>query len=286
MEGAIIMNIVRTKKMLNNLAESLESRSIFTSSKALQHDHLIVPLKDYFPGVNSHEIHSYLQSHGLFQKIEGSKISNFLSFLDQKKVEKIVAAQLRKLKKEWQGPSVDVFLLPVDEENTDFIKELGWKCGIGFPDKIFIFLSEKVTLKGLLAVITHEYHHVCRLKQCKRDLKEFSLLDSLLIEGLAECAVEEYVGKKHLGPWCNRYNEEMLNEYWENVMIPNIGLKGKNNHHPFLYGTGSAMPKWMGYSIGYDIVKTIIRKNKQIKTKNLIDKNSENLLSLSDYKIK
>ncbi|OZM58251.1 hypothetical protein CIB95_01375 [Lottiidibacillus patelloidae] len=280
------MNIVNTKKWLKDLDNSLENRSIFTSGKTLLHDKLIVPLTDYFPGVNSYEILEYLQSHGLFQTKDSNQISNFITFLTQKKVEKVVAAQLKKLKKEWNGPSVNVFLLPIDEGNTDLLKELGWKCGLGFSDKTFIFLSAKVSLKGLLAVITHEYHHVCRLKHSKKDLPDFSLLDSLLIEGLAEFAVEEYVGAKHLAPWCNRYNKKVLKRFWESTMKNNLNLIGKKNHHSFLYGNESKLPKWIGYSIGYDIVKSIIKQNTHYKTADLLNKKSEELLSLSTYKMK
>jgi uncharacterized protein YjaZ len=282
-KGASYVHIINTKKWLKNYIEALGNRSLFSSSKQLQNDHVAIHLQEFFPGVNPYDILNYLHSHGFSKTTNSDELKKYVTFIEKNKIERFVATQLKRLQNEWKGPDVKVLLLPIDSENRELLKELGNKSGIGFKDKIVIFLNEKVTKKGLKAVITHEYHHVCRLKACKKEMEDFTLLDSLLIEGLAELAVEEYVGPMQLATWCGKYQQEELDHYWHEIMKPNLTIVGKENHHTLLYGEVSGLPKWIGYSIGYAIVKSIVSKHKHLKTKRLLPIPSEKLLDISSY---
>ena len=54
---------------------------------------------------------------------------------------------------------------------------------------MFLFLTPSLAEKELEALIVHEYHHICRLKILAKPYHEFTLLDSILMEGFAEYAV-------------------------------------------------------------------------------------------------
>ena len=57
-------------------------------------------------------------------------------------------------------------------------------------------------------MLIHEYHHVCRLHHLKKDQKEYTLLDTMIMEGLAERTVGKYLGTKYLANWTKLYQED------------------------------------------------------------------------------
>jgi uncharacterized protein YjaZ len=278
------LKIIQSKKWLGEFMESLKGRNFFTSKQSLQHKYIAKPLSNYFPHVNPNEILDYLHVHGLFYGNEEKEVEKFLSYINENKIEKFILKELKKLQKEWGGPNCNIFLFPITNGNKSLVSQLGGKSGIGFSDKIILFFNDSVSKKGLKALATHEYHHVCRIKKSKKELKNFTLLDSLLIEGLAEVAVEEYVGEDYLAAWVNIYDEKKLQHYWEKVMRPNLNIVGKQYHHQFLYGEEGNLPKWIGYSIGYHIIKSILKKNSTWRTMDLLNKKSEELLAKSSFK--
>ncbi len=47
----------------------------------------------------------------------------------------------------------------------------------------------------------------------------------MMMEGLAERAVEEYCGKKYLAPWTNYYTIEEAKKMWEKHVKPYYNLR-------------------------------------------------------------
>ena len=74
-------------------------------------------------------------------------------------------------------------------------REFNGRAGVAFTDKLFVFMTSHTSDEEMLAVLTHEYHHVCRLKAINQSDETITLLDAMMMEGLAERAVEEYCGK-------------------------------------------------------------------------------------------
>jgi uncharacterized protein YjaZ len=237
----------------------------------------------YFNDVEAEEIIDYLIQHGLFSSNDVGEIEKINKVLEKKKVWEFVEKQFSNMKKEWSGPDADIFILPFNFENRQLMRELNGKSGLGFKDKIFLFVTQEITLNELKGLLIHEYHHVCRLKTLGKDLSKMTLLDSILIEGLAEYAVEEYVGSKYLGIWTKLYNEEELLQFWNQYLKDDLNLLGKEKHHHYLYGKGLSIPKWLGYSIGYHCVKSIVKNNQHLTTKKMLKLNSEILFKKSIF---
>lgn len=63
-----------------------------------------------------------------------------------------------------------------------------------------------------------------------------TLLDSLILEGLAEDVVKELYGEKWIAPWIQSYSDKELLALWETHFLPNLQLQGIEQHGPFLYG--------------------------------------------------
>ncbi|MCM3682792.1 DUF2268 domain-containing protein [Mesobacillus subterraneus] len=160
-----------------------------------------------------------------------------------------------KYKKKWKGPDIPIFIFPMNESNSRLMKEGKGKSGVSFIDKLFLFLTPIDDLKQLEALFVHEYHHVCRMNGLKKSPAEYTLLDSIILEGLAEHAVAENCGDKFTGEWSRRYSTEYLSEFWKNDLSEKLSIKRNDRQHDqILFGLGSR-PRLLGYAIGYEIIK-------------------------------
>lgn len=134
------------------------------------------------------------------------------------------------------------------------------------------------------ALFAHEYHHICRLSFLKKSPQEMLLKDSLIIEGLAEWAVEELYGEKWLSPWTKNYSFVEAMCLWKKHFVPALSLKGVINHHPFLYGDlSSGLPKWAGYCLGYKIVQSYVKNCGPVKQHILNNIPADEIIAGSDF---
>ncbi|ESU32609.1 hypothetical protein G3A_10330 [Bacillus sp. 17376] len=160
-----------------------------------------------------------------------------------------------KYKRKWKGPDIPIFIFPMDQSNSRLMREGKGKSGLSFIDKMFIFLSPIDDEKELEALFVHEYHHVCRMQAQKKNPEEYTLLDSIILEGLAEHAVAENCGEKYTGEWSRRYSTKFLAGFWEKEIAERLSIKrNKRQHDELLFGLGDN-PRLLGYAIGYEIVK-------------------------------
>ncbi|MBL4968006.1 DUF2268 domain-containing protein [Bacillus halotolerans] len=229
--------------------------------------HYIVP---YFSKTKKEDwkgILGHLQHHGMFKNIkEGISTS---SILKEKGLFRHIQKEEQYLKKKWQGPDVPIVALPVDERNRRIRLEFGSKSGLAFPDKMFLFLSSDIELSSVSALMTHEYHHVCRLDHMTKEEKDVTLLDTIIMEGLAEYAVYERLGQSQTAEWTTWYTPLQLEIFYEKKIAPHLNIKrGHQLFDQFLYGKGY-QPKMLGYAVGFNIVKKYLTENRASTTEGL-----------------
>ena len=124
---------------------------------------------------------------------------------------------------------------------------------------------------------------------CRRALvKEHpTLMDSLMMEGLAEEAVESIFGTDYLSPWTQNYSLDELQRYWNSHFVPALNQRGLALHQPFLFGDDRLnLPPWIGYCMGYQIVQTFKAKCGPYNTKELMQINSEDIIDGAGFKRK
>ncbi|RSD29490.1 hypothetical protein EJA10_01755 [Mesobacillus subterraneus] len=168
---------------------------------------------------------------------------------------KLIERIFTKYKKKWNGPDIPIFIFPMDESNARLMREGKGKSGVSFMDKMFLFLTPVEDEKEIEALFVHEYHHVCRMQAQKRNPEEYTLLDSIILEGLAEHAVADHCGKKYTGEWSRRYSTKSLAEYWKKDISEKLSINRNDVlHDQILFGLGSR-PRLLGYALGYEIVK-------------------------------
>ncbi|MDU0156477.1 DUF2268 domain-containing protein [Bacillus cabrialesii] len=222
--------------------------------------HYIVPLFSNAEKKNWKGILGHLQHHGMFKNIkEGIQTA---SKLKEKGFYEHILKEEQYLKNKWQGPDVPIVPLPVDERNRRIRLDFGSKSGLAFQDKMFLFLSSDLNFASVSALMTHEYHHVCRLDHLTKEEKDVTLLDTIIMEGLAEYAVYERFGRSQTADWTSWYTTEQLQALYEKKIAPHQEIKRDNRlFSQLLFGKGY-QPKMLGYAVGFNIVKKYLTDNK------------------------
>ncbi|WP_066071135.1 DUF2268 domain-containing protein [Neobacillus soli] len=216
-------------------------------------------LKPYFKGQTSNEIYNQLLNFGMYRPSWSSR-SNLDRMVEQKAWDKVEHIS-QKYQKKWNGPDIPVFLFPLAQSRGFFMREVKSKAGVSFPDKMFLFLSHYEDSKEVEALLVHEYHHVCRLRMLNKKIEDYTLLDSIIIEGLAEYAVLKNCGREYLADWCRMYSEREILNFWEKYLKKQLGKKKHEKAHDELLYGGGRIPNLLGYAAGFSIVENFYKNN-------------------------
>lgn len=235
-------------------------------------------LTDYFHGANPTTIYHHLITQGMYQLPLENEDSDIQEFVDTD-VWKIIREQEEKLKSEWDGPNIPILIFPADSSNRELMGEFDGKSGVAFQDKLFLFTLPHHSKQEVNALFTHEYHHTCRLAHYDKKVRDYTLLDTIILEGLAEHAVAEQVGEEYNAKWTTYYNEYQLEKMWQRLLSPARDLpKNHPKHYSILYG-GGLHPKMAGYAVGYYLVTNYVDKNK-LSSKELLTIPSEEIAKI------
>lgn len=270
------MGVIATNKWLKKYKENKKHKK--NADFMLQKEILCEGLKENFKDATRDEIHEHLLKNGLFLPDQE----------DVKVIDEILSKDFwttssrffKKLKKEWKGPDVPIFIFPANYQNRSLRKDFNGKTGLAYRDKIFLFISSHTSEHELKALLTHEYNHVCRLSHMNKTEEEMTLLDTLVLEGLAEKAVLDILGHEHLANWTSIYTKDQALQFWKKCILPNKELKKTEQRHmDIIYGMYK-YPKWCGYNIGYHLISTI---NNGEKTSDLLRKDTSQLIAESEF---
>lgn len=159
-----------------------------------------------------------------------------------------------KYRKKWKGPDIPIYIFPIQTGGLFSGRRHMKKSGVSFNDKMFLFLAPLEDEKELEALIVHEYHHICRMNKQSKKIQEYTLLDSMVMEGLAENAVAEECGPEYLAKWSTLYSERDLLRYWDRSIKKNLDCTRNNRIHDEILFGQKQYPSMIGYAIGYDRV--------------------------------
>ncbi|WP_223700698.1 DUF2268 domain-containing protein [Sutcliffiella deserti] len=230
-------------------------------------------LLKYFEDVTERELYDYLIMHGMYRPVHnGKETVNKLIELD---CWNIVLKEWRRLRKVWNGPDIPIFIFPSDDQNPQIRRDFKGKSGVAFKDKLFLFLPIDIDINELRALFTHEYNHICVLSNNRKQDDHYTLIESVIIEGLAESAVKYQLGDKYTANWTSYYSDRELATYLERYILPNKDLKkNERNHMKILYGKGF-YPKMVGYCVGYYLIQNLLSeeslKYPDLMNQNLLD---------------
>ncbi len=214
------------------------------------------------------DLYSYLVQFGMYTP--NRRTWDYFQRLQKNKIWEEVRKLLTKYQKLWNGPDVNIYIFPID-------RRFGDKGGVSFKKKMFLFLSPLEDQMELEALFVHEYHHVCRMNKQKKEIIDYNLLDSIILEGLAEYAVEYYCGSKYRAKWCDYYEEKELEQYWQGLKEKIIEIKREQSLHDRILFGKRGYPKLLGYALGYHLTKAM-PKDGNFSEKINFYSNSENFI--------
>ncbi|WP_085992591.1 DUF2268 domain-containing protein [Oceanobacillus senegalensis] len=239
-------------------------------------------LHGYFNGISPEEIFHHLIQHGMY-RYPLKNDENFIDYLQNMKIYQNIKKEHLYLMDKWNGPDIPIFILPSDRTSRRLKNEYNGKSGLAFKDKLFLFLSEENTMSELRALFTHEYNHVCRLLHSPVKEENFTLLDTIILEGLAENAVQQSFNKTYLAPWTTYYSEQQLRTFWRKYILPHKELAiHTRKHHELLYGL-NFYPRMLGYSVGYYLVNIYLEESND-SIKNLLSIDSKTIAKTLEIK--
>lgn len=221
-------------------------------------------------------LYQFLVSKGMYRPVrEGEKE---IGQLEEKQIWKELSKEYEELRKWLKGPDVPVFILLSDSYNRTVQEEYNGKAGLTMRHVIFLFVCGKNSVKELKALLTHEYHHICRLHQIENREKDYTLLDTMIMEGLAEQAVTERHTEEACAPWTLYFTKEEAQYYWEKIVKDRVDMKRGTREHDCLLTGMRRYPKMLGYAIGFHIVKECVELERE-NTLSLLSIDAKHILN-------
>ncbi|KGX91753.1 DUF2268 domain-containing putative Zn-dependent protease [Pontibacillus marinus] len=277
------MSVIDTKAWLLSYFKKCQSASRH-SLYELQSKTLVEPIESYVPDMYAEELLYHLHQNGLFQPGEWRRIEAVVKDMDKGKVWEIIKKEFQRLKNEWNGPDIPVFIFPIKHGDKPLQQRTIKKNGLALKQGIFLFISSDHPATELKAIFAHEYHHACRMHALDLDDQTLALKDLLVLEGLAECAVKDHYGEKWLAPWTSLYTYEEVESVWQKQFKSALSNTDPDHQYRLMYGKKlSRFPKWIGYNIGYQIVQDYLDQQNHSDHRKLLKEPADTIIKESKF---
>ncbi len=191
-------------------------------------------------------------------------------------IEKITAAAIEKINRKLPVESVDIVIY---ENRRGAIPEIGIGSITIDPNVVFVSLDSKHKNFSrnlndhLPRTLAHELHHAMRWRGSGYGK---NLSEALITEGLSDhFALEVFGGRP--APWCTALTEKQKEKLLEKAKKEFFNKDYK--HHSWFYGKGNkSIPRWTGYTLGFEIVKDYLEKNLQQKPSTLVNIEAQEII--------
>jgi len=178
--------------------------------------------------------------------------------------EEFIRDELILLQKEFPVSKTIEFELFILDEQDQFVREKlgGVSAFTDWSGKLFFAVFPDAQVRSTLrSVINHEYHHHWRTHALAITEQNQTLMDRLILEGLAEHFVKIRLGEAYLGPYKDALTEKQAENLWESMYKSRRNELGERTD-VYMFGSKKEnLPFWGGYSIGYYLVKWYLEKN-------------------------
>jgi uncharacterized protein YjaZ len=118
--------------------------------------------------------------------------------------------------------------------------------------------------RELFPLLAHEMHHVARLRVVGFPS---NLLEAMVLEGLADQFSIEVAG---VDPplWASALSPEELVTWTARARTE--WLASSYNHSAWFFGTAPPIPRWAGYSIGFELTRQFLAANPSRRPSDLV----------------
>ncbi|WP_229596430.1 DUF2268 domain-containing putative Zn-dependent protease [Rossellomorea vietnamensis] len=201
------------------------------------------------------DLHSDVDS--LQQQLERMSLCDYESYIQ---------TELTRLQAKYPSGKPIQFELFILDQHDEFVKEkLG---GVSAYTEwnghmCFIVEADEGVRDTLKSVIFHEYHHHWRMNKLNMTEGNETLLDRLVLEGLAEHFVRIELGDAFLGPYKSVLSEKEAQALWNTTFRHHIHDRGEKTDSYMFGNREMELPFWGGYSLGYYLVEWYMKENNE-----------------------
>ncbi|HRZ95626.1 MAG TPA: DUF2268 domain-containing putative Zn-dependent protease [Candidatus Moranbacteria bacterium] len=133
----------------------------------------------------------------------------------------------------------------------------------------------KIINENIPLTTYHELNHVARWNSTGYGS---TFPEAIISEGLASVFAAENWDKAN-SPWV-KYSQEEIEKLIEIYKNRDKNLDSGYSHDDWFYGTGD-LPRWIGYKLGFQIVKIVCENNPEIEWKKLAKMKAKELMKIS-----
>lgn len=219
-----------------------------------------------------------LKNH-LSRAILGAEESVSISqkVLSEKKVFKIAKDVLKRCYKKIETENIYLFIFP----NFNQFKQAQMNGVGGFCSCDNVILIDINPVRGwnnaFKRSLSHEFHHTAVAKI--KSPKNWTLLDSFVYEGMADNFTKDVTGM--VSPWAKMLSKKESLKLFEKVKIflssDDIEL------YEQVFYKGTKYPMWGGYSIGYQMLKSYLKKHPKYVWNDITKEEPAKILKESDF---
>ncbi len=142
---------------------------------------------------------------------------------------------------------------------------------------LFVNLHE-YSKESLENTVVHELNHTIYYYYHYDNFNNYTLLDEILLEGLAENFREQYFDPK-ITKWAGALTKDEAFKILKKIDKNILESKDRKVIKEFLFGNNK-YKKWNGYSVGYWLVKEFINRNKSLSWDELMKTNSKKFIEV------
>ena len=160
-------------------------------------------------------------------------------------------------------PTRDVDIVFYDNPRAT-IDEIGGIGGFS-PNANLIFISlnprhsdfKRAVKEELAFTLAHELHHTIRWQ---KEVVGDTLLEAMIFEGLADHFAIEATGRNKPSPWSYALTSEQKKIFLKKASEE--WLKPSYDNDAWFFGSKpEIIPRWTGYTLGYDLVAAYLKAN-------------------------
>jgi len=227
-----------------------------------------------------------LLKQGLLDHVGNGDVVQYKEISEEQKleIEKTISETIEKCNDKLSVPTKNfIFVfpwLPTKEEGEIF----GGSFGFAPYSCVFHLFAnlDQYTKKTIGNTVAHELNHTIYYYRHYDDFNNYTLLDEMIMEGLAENFRERIFGGKP-APWAIALKEEDAIETLSTMNEETLYTRNQDIIKGVLFGHNKYQ-KWTGYSAGYWLVKEFIKNNPDLSWDELMKISSREILQVIDKK--
>jgi len=221
-----------------------------------------------------------LLKQGLLDHIGNGNIGQYKEISEEQKleIEKTISETIEKCNDKLPVPTKNfIFVHPYFTTEDDKVFD-GVMAVAVYSCVFHLFVNlDEYSKKSIENTVAHELNHTIYYYRHYDNFNNYTLLDEILLEGLAENFREQYFNPE-ISKWAGALNKD---EAFEVLKESKDILESRDQKviKEFLFGNDKYQ-RWTGYSVGYWLVKEFINRNKNLSWDELMQTNPKRFIEI------